>query len=223
MPYAAHVPIVSADPAETPTTEAAPIVAADHRVLAVEQLLQGRPLAPYAAAMVTAADHHGIDWRLLPVISVLESQAGLAACGGNAWGFAKCQVRFASFDEGIHIVAATLASYGRYDSATLMCIWVSGDGCHSHHAIAYTHRGAHLYSQLGGSLPVRALPADPSAPLPSVQDPVGAAAPPAAAAPSASPTPAPAESTPTATPTEQATPVPETTPPIQASEEGAGE
>ncbi|MGH2609321.1 MAG: hypothetical protein ACRDHF_09565, partial [Tepidiformaceae bacterium] len=137
------------EPTGLPLAKSEPVPPAvpDERVLAVEALLEGRPLAPHAAAMVAAADQHGIDWRLLPVISILESQAGLTACGGNAWGFAKCQVHFSSFEEGIPITAATLSSYGPYDSATLLCIWVSGTGCHTRHAIEYTHRAADLYAQ----------------------------------------------------------------------------
>jgi hypothetical protein len=208
MPFAMHVPVVSADPAETATSQAAIVPAVDERVASIERLLQGRPLAAHAAAMIAAADQHHIDWRLLPVISILESEAGLTACGGNAWGFAKCQVRFASFEEGIPVVAATLSSYGPYDSATLLCIWVSGQGCHTRHAISYTHRAAYLYSEMGAFLAVRALPADAPPPLPPA-DPVNAAGPPA---PSPSPTPTPtlAEPTPSATPTESPTPEPTT-------------
>jgi hypothetical protein len=204
MPFAVHVPVVSADPAETATSQAAIVPAVDERVASIERLLQGRPLAPHAAAMIAAADQHHIDWRLLPVISILESEAGLTACGGNAWGFAKCQVRFASFEEGIPVVAATLSSYGPYDSATLLCIWVSGQGCHTRHAISYTHRAAYLYSQMGAFLAVRALPADSPPPLPPA-DPVNAAGPPAP-----TPTPTLAEPTPSATPTESPTPEPTT-------------
>jgi hypothetical protein len=212
MPYAVHVPVLSADPPESRTIQATAVPPVDERVAVVEHLLAGRPLAPHAAAMVAAADQHHIDWRLLPVISILESQAGLTACGGNAWGFAKCQVRFASFEEGIPIVAATLASYGPHDSATLLCIWVSGRGCHTRHAISYSHRAAYLYRQIGASLPVRPLPAEVAAPpLPPVQpDPVSATAPePASPTPTAtpsSPEPPSAEPSPEPTPSATATP-----------------
>ncbi|MEX0783608.1 MAG: hypothetical protein WD557_13270 [Dehalococcoidia bacterium] len=195
----------------------------DDRVLAVQALLRGKPLEPYAAAMVASADHHGIDWRLLPVISILESEAGLTACSGNAWGFAKCQVHFASFEEGIPIVASTLSSYGAYSSATLLCIWVSGDGCHTRHAIEYTHRAAYLYSQLGASLAVAALPPDVSeGPLPPLQpEPIAAAAP---AGPAATPTPTPAAPTPASSPAPEdpgPTPAPDATSPAEPGD-GAG-
>lgn len=139
--------------------------------------------------MVAAADRHGLDWRLMPVISVLESQGGITACGGNAWGFARCEVEFPSFEAGIPVVAATLASYGPYDAATLLCIWVSGTGCHSHQAIDYTHRAASLYPALGGVLAVPPLPA-PDDPLPSLESNVVSAAAPSDSATS-TPTPAP--------------------------------
>jgi hypothetical protein len=93
LPFAAVAPVLAADSANTPV-RSSQAAAIDPRIVAVEDILQGRPLAPHAASMVAAADQHGIDWRLLPVISVLESQGGLTACGGNAWGYARCQVHF---------------------------------------------------------------------------------------------------------------------------------
>jgi hypothetical protein len=213
------MPALAADTAPAATPD--PYLA-DERTLAITALLRGSPLELHAAAMVAAADHHGIDWRLLPVISILESGGGLAACGGNAWGYARCDVRFASFDEGIVVVAATLSSYGPYDSATLLCIWVSGSGCHSRHAIAYTHRAASLYHSLGGALAVRALPAEHPFALPPLDaGPAVAAAPasPVPPAPSAtaelspSPSPDPPEPTPTPEPpTPDATPDPDPSP-----------
>jgi hypothetical protein len=213
LAYAAALPVVAADSA--PTAAPDPYLA-DERTLAIASFLRGTPLEAHAAAMA-AADRHAIDWRLLPVISVLESGGGVAACGGNAWGYARCDVRFASFQEGIPVVAATLASYGRYDSATLLCIWVSGGGCHSRHAIAYTHRAAYLYTALGGTLAVRALPPEPPLALPPVEgDPVVAAAPPDPQStdpppptPGASPTPGEPPPSDTPAPEESPTPPPE--------------
>ncbi len=199
LPYAA-----AAEPASPAPASAVDPLRSDERVLAVSALLTGTPLEPHAAAMVAASDEHGIDWRLLPVIAILESQAGVTACGGNAWGFAKCAVQFASFEEGIPIVAGTLASYGPHDSATLLCIWVSGDGCESRHAIAYTHRASYLYSSLGGTLAVRALPAEDLPPLPDAVTGAVPAAPETTPAPSPSPTPDNPDPSPTPEPSPEA-------------------
>jgi hypothetical protein len=230
-PWNAHVPYPfagsSAAQGETVAASAEQAGAAvDERVTAVQALLRGTPLEAHAGRMVAAADQYGIDWRLMPVIAVLESGGGVAACGGNAWGFARCQVRFSSFEDGIPVVASTLASYGPYQPATLLCIWVSGDGCQTRHAVAYTHRAAYLYAQLGGSLAVQALPGEAQVALPElpasgpeaagvVETPTAEASrtpevsPTADASPSAAPEePAPASPSPPA----EETPAPEPTP-----------
>lgn len=86
------------------------------------------PLAAIADVMVREADRVGIDWRLIPVIGLLESSGGKYACGGNAWGYASCQVRFDSFEEGASVVADTLAEplYTDVGLERVFCIWVSG-------------------------------------------------------------------------------------------------
>lgn len=175
--------------------------------------------------MVAAADAHGIDWRLLPVIAVLESGGGAQACGGNAWGYAACRASFGSFEEGIRVVAALLGSppYSLMSTSGLLCMWVSGSGCNSQWAVDYVYRAAGVYSQLGGwfTLPARIQPpADDGA---SIAGDGAVAAFPApgasaeAASPSATPTAAtlataappaatPSRPTPPAAPTDVATP-----------------
>lgn len=98
------------------------------------------PIAPAIAHMLKAADVRGLDWRLLPTIALLESSCGSQACGGNAWGWASCRQRFATFDEGIEIVADALLSppYAGHDAGAVLCIWVAGDAaCASDHARRY--------------------------------------------------------------------------------------
>lgn len=156
------LPAIAADAfaVEVPPRPPARPEAPDSRIVAVAGLLRGMPLEAHAAAMVLAADQHGIDWRLLPVIAILESQGGLTACGGNAWGYANCRVRFSSFEEGIQSVAATLSGYGGVAPAISLCIWVSGGGCNTTHAVNYVYRAAGLYARLGGRLALPSYPVD---------------------------------------------------------------
>jgi len=211
-----------------PDSKAAPVPAvADTRVGQLQVFFGSRPLAPYAAALISAADAYGIDWRLMPVISILESSGGLQSCGGNAWGYAACRVRFATFDEGIQIVAATLARapYAGRSTAETLCIWVSGKACTNEHGVNYAYKAFAVYSSLGGGL--FALPPRPAAqPVVIVQPaqtptptptPTSTAVDPAAT-PSPSPEPADEPATPTTTAQETATPgataTPEAGPPV---------
>lgn len=100
----------------------------DDRADRVRAYYGSLPLAAVADAMVAEADRAGIDWRVPVVIGMLESTGGKYACGGNAWGYASCQVRFASFEEGAAVVADTLAKplYQGVGLERVFCIWVSG-------------------------------------------------------------------------------------------------
>ncbi len=71
------------------------------------------PLAPYGDVFVKAADKYGLDWRLLPAISMKESGGGRAipVDSYNAWGwgiYGDQVLRFSSWEEGIYTVAAGL-------------------------------------------------------------------------------------------------------------------
>lgn len=98
--------------------------------------------------MVAAADRHDIDWRLLPVIAILESGAGRHACGYNPFGYASCRVTFSSWEEAIEVSARTLASYGG-DNSWRLCVWVAGPtGCRQGGGAGYTQNGLRLMEQL---------------------------------------------------------------------------
>jgi len=61
------------------------------------------PLADYADKFVEVANKYGLDYRLLPAISVIESGGGKSLFRAyNAWGYGKYS--FNSFEEGIEIV-----------------------------------------------------------------------------------------------------------------------
>ncbi len=78
----------------------------------------GCPAADYAAVFLEAADNNGLDWRVLPSISFIESTGGKAAAGNNLFGWDSGRATFATPAAGIHKVAYMLAHsaiYGRKD------------------------------------------------------------------------------------------------------------
>lgn len=67
------------------------------------------PIEQYAGLFVTEADEHGLDWRLLPSLSIVESGGGRYASGYNLFGWANGKTSFDSISQAVHQVAATLA------------------------------------------------------------------------------------------------------------------
>lgn len=67
------------------------------------------PDQDYAEMFVAEADTHGLDWRLLPSISVVESGGGRTARNNNLFGWNNGNYGFRSFGEAIHEVAAALS------------------------------------------------------------------------------------------------------------------
>jgi hypothetical protein len=70
------------------------------------------PAERYSAVFVKEADNNGLDWRLLPSLSIVESGGGKHARGNNLFGWANGKAAFQNFGEAIHLVASTLA-HGR--------------------------------------------------------------------------------------------------------------
>lgn len=80
---------------------------------------RGMPLAGTGEMFVVAADSFGIDWRLLPAISVRESSGGKEACGFNAFGWDSCRgYNFQSTDEAITFVSWRLGESPYYEGKT---------------------------------------------------------------------------------------------------------
>lgn len=81
---------------------------ADERVVILQKYLetQASPLAPYAYLFVESADRYGVDWRLVPAITGIESGFGkaLPASSYNAFGWANGRGRFQSWEESIDTV-----------------------------------------------------------------------------------------------------------------------
>jgi hypothetical protein len=82
------------------------------KVAKIRKYLANRnsPLADYAEEFVKAADHYGIDYRLVAAISIVESGGGIKNFKPyNAWGWGTRG--FSSFKEGIWAVSEGLGKY----------------------------------------------------------------------------------------------------------------
>lgn len=67
------------------------VVAGDGRISMLSEFLSDSPLAPYAEHIVKEADAYDIDYRLIPVIAMCESNLGRripSKDSFNAWGIA---------------------------------------------------------------------------------------------------------------------------------------
>jgi hypothetical protein len=84
----------------------------DLRVKALERLFEkhNSPLAPYAKVYVETADKYGVDWRLLPAISGLESSFGVHQLSGshNSYGWGGGRIYFDSYEDGIETIISSL-------------------------------------------------------------------------------------------------------------------
>jgi hypothetical protein len=85
---------------------------ADARVEKLENYLASfnSPLAEYAATFVAEADKNGIDWKLVPAITGVESTFGkhIPYNSYNAYGWANGEGRFGSWEESIAHVSKFL-------------------------------------------------------------------------------------------------------------------
>ena len=88
------------------------IQAQDIRVAALENVFSkyNSPLKPYARDYVTLADKYGVDWKLLPAISGLESSFGKALISGtyNAYGWGSGTIYFKDWTDGIDTIDKSL-------------------------------------------------------------------------------------------------------------------
>jgi hypothetical protein len=66
------------------------------------------PAEEFAGIFIQEADEHGLDWRLLPSLSMIETGGGRTARGNNLFGWANGKSSFESFGEAIHHVATFL-------------------------------------------------------------------------------------------------------------------
>lgn len=75
------------------------------------------PLNGSGMTFVLVAEKYGLDWRLLPAISVRESSGGKAACSYNAFGWGSCKLHnFHSYEEAIEAVGKNLGGANKSTS-----------------------------------------------------------------------------------------------------------
>lgn len=86
----------------------------DRRETILRRFLQKNhcPDQEYAWQFVAEADNYGLDWRLLPSLSLVETGGGRTARGNNLFGWDNGKSTFNSIGEAIHHVAFALA-HGR--------------------------------------------------------------------------------------------------------------
>lgn len=100
----------------------------DSRILCLHTFLAKLrcPVAYLAQDFVEAADDNGLDWRLLPSISIIESGGGKAARNNNIFGWNNGNQLFPTLRAGIHQVAFKLGKSPLYrdrDSAGKLRIY----------------------------------------------------------------------------------------------------
>lgn len=90
----------------------------DPRVSRLRLFLEEKdcPIRDLAPDFIAAADRHGLDWRLLPSISFVESTGGKYCKRNNIFGWANANKRFPSVRHGIHAVAYKLGKGHYYRS-----------------------------------------------------------------------------------------------------------
>ncbi len=100
----------------------------DIRVQALEKVFEryNSPLKSAAPAYVALADKNGVDWKLLPAISGLESGFGkhLMPNSYNAYGWGGGYIYFESWEHGIDTITQSLKS--RYYDRGADTVWTIG-------------------------------------------------------------------------------------------------
>ncbi len=93
----------------------------DPRLYCIRQFFVTRdcPAHVYAADFVAAADENGLDWRLLPSLSFVESTGGKEARNNNMFGWDNADRWFVSSREGIYHVGGRLANSPLYRNKNL--------------------------------------------------------------------------------------------------------
>ncbi|HWR53401.1 MAG TPA: hypothetical protein VN428_20005 [Bryobacteraceae bacterium] len=88
----------------------------DPRLARLTYFLQANksPVSHLAVDFLAAADRHGLDWRLLPAIAMVESGAGIAHARNNIFGWNSAKTGFASIKQGIYEVARKLSQSRLY-------------------------------------------------------------------------------------------------------------
>lgn len=105
--------------ADTPVVVATPM---DSRAVELGKFLESRncPLLPYVDVFIASADKYKIDFRLLPSISVIESQCGkiFPRNTNNPFGWQSARVGFKSIPDAIDFITGQLANSKYYAGKT---------------------------------------------------------------------------------------------------------
>jgi len=98
-----------------------PVFTADRRIERLRVFFDsyGCPAPRHIADYLRAADTYGLDYRVLPAISVRESTCGQYQQFNNRWGWDNGQSGFGSIPSGIEYVARQLAEAPQYRGKTL--------------------------------------------------------------------------------------------------------
>lgn len=72
------------------------------------------PVEILSQVFLYESDTHGLDWRLLPSLAVIESSGGKAYRGNNLFGWDRGDRKFDTLSAGIHEVASRLATSELY-------------------------------------------------------------------------------------------------------------
>src|SRR5690349_3846017 len=100
---------------------AAPDYRNDPRLSALRNFFQkgNCPAWKYAHVFLEAADDYGLDWRLLPSISFVESTGGKAARNNNLFGWGNGDAAFHTPAAGIHTIGFRLSQSKLYKDKSL--------------------------------------------------------------------------------------------------------
>jgi hypothetical protein len=95
--------------------------AADPRIARLERFfgIYHCPTPYLVSEYLRAADDYQLDYRLLPAISIRETQCGATTTENNRWGFRNGEYNFPSLEAGIEFMAQRLAEHVYYKGKSL--------------------------------------------------------------------------------------------------------
>lgn len=82
-------------------------------------ILRASPISHLAEDFLRVADRHGLDWRLLPSIAIVESSGGKYYPNNNIFGWGNGSTRFASIHRSLDVIAAELTQIRYYRNKDL--------------------------------------------------------------------------------------------------------
>jgi len=119
--FSLPVPGTHAAPTQAATAEHRNEPAHDRRLAFLRSFFTQAhcPAAELSAVFLEAADRYGLDWRLLPSLSFIETTGGKAARNNNLFGWDSGRAVFSSAAACIHSVASSLKNSSLYRNKDL--------------------------------------------------------------------------------------------------------